>query len=73
MLARSAADECNGSVIGARGSLVVYKRGFGFANWERKIPNDPHTKFEIGSNTWQVTALLAKVYGLPEEGITPYP
>jgi Beta-lactamase len=37
---------------------VVYERGFGFANLEWRIPNDPHTKFELGSITKQFTALL---------------
>jgi CubicO group peptidase (beta-lactamase class C family) len=58
MQARFEAGEFNGSVLVAREGHIVYERGFGFANLEWKILNDPHTKFEIGSMTKQFTALL---------------
>jgi CubicO group peptidase (beta-lactamase class C family) len=56
--ARFKADEFNGTALVARGGRVVFERGLGFANLEWKIPNDAHTRFEIGSMTKQFTALL---------------
>jgi CubicO group peptidase (beta-lactamase class C family) len=58
MQARASAGEFNGSVLVARRGRIVYERGFGLANREWNIPNDVHTKFEIGSMTKQFTALL---------------
>lgn len=58
MQASSVAGDFNGSVLVARAGRILYERGFGFANMEWNIPNDPGTKFEIGSMTKQFTALL---------------
>ncbi len=58
MQAHFAAGDFNGAVLVAREGHVVYKRGLGLANREWNIPNDPTTKFEIGSMTKQFTALL---------------
>jgi len=58
MEAHFQAGEFNGSVLVARGEHIIYQGGLGFANLEWKIPNDPHTKFELGSITKQFTALL---------------
>ena len=58
MHARSAAGDFNGSVLVARQKQIIYERGFGFANFEWKIPNAVNTKFEIGSMTKQFTAVL---------------
>ena len=58
MQARSVAGDFNGTVLVARQGHIIYERGFGFANLEWNIPNDLHTKFEIGSMTKQFTALL---------------
>ncbi len=52
------AKDFNGAVLVARNGRVIYQRGFGFANLEWRIPNDPRTKFELGSITKQFTALL---------------
>lgn len=56
----------NGSVLVADGGKVIYKKGFGMANMEWEIPNQPDTKFRIGSVTKQFTAAL--VLQLVEEG-----
>ena len=58
MEAHFQAGEFNGSVLVARGERIIYQRGLGFANLEWKVPNDPYTKFELGSITKQFTALL---------------
>src|SRR5664279_5158671 len=55
---RAAAGDFNGSILVARDGIILYERGFGFANLEWRLPNDPQTKFEIGSMTKQFTALL---------------
>jgi CubicO group peptidase (beta-lactamase class C family) len=56
----------NGSVLVAENGKVVYKKGFGLANMEWAIPNQPDTKFRIGSVTKQFTAAL--VLQLVDEG-----
>lgn len=56
----------NGSILVAEKGKVVYKKGFGMANMEWTIPNQPDTKFRIGSVTKQFTATL--VLQLVEEG-----
>ncbi len=55
-----------GSVLVARGSQVLFSKGYGFANLEWRIPNDPATKFRIGSITKQFTA--AAILLLEERG-----
>lgn len=56
----------NGSVLVADGGLVIYKKGFGMANMEWGIPNQPDTKFRLGSITKQFTATL--ILQLVEQG-----
>lgn len=48
----------NGSVLVAEAGGVVYKKGFGLANMEWDIPNQPDTKHRIASITKQFTAML---------------
>lgn len=48
----------NGSVLVAEKGAVIYKKGFGFANMEWDIPNQPNTKFRIASISKQFTAML---------------
>ena len=48
----------NGSVLVAEKGKVIYVKGFGMANMEWAIPNQPDTKFRIGSVTKQFTAAL---------------
>jgi len=48
----------NGSVLVAEKGVIIYKKGFGLANMEYGIPNQPSTKFRLGSVTKQFTAML---------------
>lgn len=56
----------NGTVLVAEHGKVIYKKGFGFANMEWKIPNQPDTKFRLGSITKQFTSML--ILQLVEQG-----
>jgi CubicO group peptidase (beta-lactamase class C family) len=56
----------NGSALVAENGKVIYKKGFGYANMEWKIPNDVDTKFRLASVTKQFTA--AVILKLVEEG-----
>jgi CubicO group peptidase (beta-lactamase class C family) len=56
----------NGSILVAEKGKVIYKKGFGMANMEWNIPNQPDTRFRIASITKQFTAAL--VLQLVEEG-----
>jgi CubicO group peptidase (beta-lactamase class C family) len=56
----------NGSILVAEKGKVVYAKGLGLANMEWSIPNQPDTKFRIGSITKQFTAAL--ILQLVEEG-----
>ena len=56
----------NGSVLVAEKGKVIYKKGFGMANMEWEIPNQPNTKHRLGSISKQFTALL--ILKLVEEG-----
>lgn len=55
-----------GSVLVARGSQVVFSKGYGSADLEWKVPNAPNTKFRLGSVTKQFTA--ASILLLEERG-----
>jgi len=48
----------NGSVLVAENGKVIFKKGYGLANMEWNIPNEPDTKFRLGSITKQFTAML---------------
>jgi CubicO group peptidase (beta-lactamase class C family) len=56
----------NGTVLVAEKGKVIYQKGFGMANMEWSIPNQPDTKFRIGSVTKQFTATL--ILQLVEQG-----
>lgn len=56
----------NGSILVAEKGKIIYEHGFGMANMEWAIPNQPNTKFRIGSVTKQFTATL--ILQLVEEG-----
>lgn len=56
----------NGSILVADNGKIIYEKGFGMANMEWSIPNQPDTKFRIGSVTKQFTATL--ILQLVEEG-----
>ena len=48
----------NGTILVAEKGKVLYKKAFGYANLEWKIPNNLDTKFRIASVTKQFTAML---------------
>ncbi|MFF7177980.1 serine hydrolase [Streptomyces sp. NPDC008121] len=55
------------SMVGAavavvQGNKVIYNRGFGFRNQEKKQPVTPRTSFRVGSNTKSMTSLLMAQY-----------
>jgi CubicO group peptidase (beta-lactamase class C family) len=56
----------NGSALVADNGKVIFKKGFGLANMEWNIPNQPDTKFRLGSITKQFTATL--ILQLVEQG-----
>src|SRR5688572_67803 len=56
----------NGTALVSDNGKVLLKKGYGFADFEWKIPNTPDTKFRIGSLTKQFTATV--VMQLVEEG-----
>ena len=56
----------NGTVLVAEKGSVIYKKGFGLANMEWNIPNEPDVKFRIGSITKQFTSML--IMQLVQEG-----
>src|SRR6476660_3225797 len=58
--------QVNGSALVAENGKVVFKKGFGLANMEWDIPNQPDTKFRLGSITKQFTATL--ILQLVEQG-----
>ena len=55
-----------GSVLLARGNTVLLSKGYGLADEENNIPNTPQTRFRIGSNTKQFTAMAILI--LQERG-----
>jgi CubicO group peptidase (beta-lactamase class C family) len=56
----------NGSVLVASKGKVIYKKGFGLADMEWDVPNQPDTKHRLGSITKQFTAML--IMQLVEQG-----
>jgi CubicO group peptidase (beta-lactamase class C family)/Flp pilus assembly protein TadD len=56
----------NGSVLVAEKDDVLLKKGYGYANVELKVPNQPNSKFDIGSISKQFTTVLT--FQLVEQG-----
>ena len=56
----------NGSVLVAENGRVIHKRGYGLANMEWKVANEPDTKFRLASVTKQFTA--AAILQLVDQG-----
>jgi CubicO group peptidase (beta-lactamase class C family) len=56
----------NGSILVADNGKVIFKKGYGFANMEWKIPNEVDTKFRLASVTKQFTATV--ILQLVEQG-----
>ena len=50
----------------AQKGKIIYQKGFGYRNAERKTPNDVNSIFQIGSITKQITA--AVIMQLQQEG-----
>ena len=48
----------NGSALVADNGKVIFEKGYGYADMEWDIPNDPQTKFRLGSITKQFTSML---------------
>lgn len=48
----------NGAVLVARDGHILYEKGFGYANFEWKVPNTPQTRFRVASVTKTFTAAL---------------
>nr|WP_294787950.1 serine hydrolase [uncultured Flavobacterium sp.] len=59
-------EQFNGSALVTENGKVIFKKGFGLANMEWNVPNQPDTKFRLGSISKQFTALL--IVKLAEEG-----
>jgi CubicO group peptidase (beta-lactamase class C family) len=59
-------DQFIGTVLVAEHGKIIYKKGFGMANKEWDILNQPNTKLRLGSITKQFTAML--ILQLVEEG-----
>jgi len=56
----------NGAALVAENGKVIFKKGYGLADFEWRIPNTPDTRFRLGSITKQFTATL--ILQLVEEG-----
>ena len=62
----SYAHKFSGLVLVAHRGEIIYERGFGHADWDRKTPNTADTSYRIGSLTKQFTA--AAILELQEQG-----
>ncbi len=51
----------NGVVLVSEHSKVIYKKGFGYANYEEKKPNNVQSCFRLGSITKQFTAMAIMI------------
>ena len=59
-------NQFNGSVLVAEDGEILFKSGYGMANMEWDIANQPNTKHRVGSITKQFTSML--IMQLREEG-----
>ena len=50
----------SGSVLIAEKGLIILNKGYGFADYERELPNTPHTQSSIGSVTKLFTCAAIK-------------
>lgn len=60
----------NGIVLAAENGKIVYKKAFGFSDFENKIPLDTSSVFSIGSVTKPFTAVAIMM--LKEKGLLSY-
>ena len=56
----------NGAALISENGKIIFKKGFGLANFEWEIPNQTDTKFRLGSISKQFTAFL--IVKLAEDG-----
>jgi CubicO group peptidase (beta-lactamase class C family) len=56
----------SGAVLVAKNDSIIFQKAYGLADREWNIPNTPDTKFRIGSNTKQFTAVC--ILQLEEQG-----
>jgi CubicO group peptidase (beta-lactamase class C family) len=56
-----------GTVLAARGDNIMFRKGYGFADRDEKSPNEPETRFPIGSITKPFTAIA--ILQLVEQGL----
>jgi len=49
-------DKFSGSILVAKDDEVLLAKGYGMADYDKSIVNEPHKVFVIGSNTKQFTA-----------------
>lgn len=56
----------NGTVLLEQKGKITYRKSFGYANFQFKVPNNPNTKYKIASITKFFTAVL--VMQLAEQG-----
>ena len=54
----AAASRLSGIMLIARGGRVIMQRTWGFADWERRVPNSASTRFGIGSITKIMTEVV---------------
>jgi CubicO group peptidase (beta-lactamase class C family) len=66
MIAAVKAGEFSGAVLISREGEVLLSKGYGLASLELGAPNNPKTKFRIGSITKQFTAMAIMI--LQERG-----
>ena len=59
-------NQFSGSALVARGTEVLFAKGYGLASVEHQVPNTPQTKFRLGSITKQFTAMAILI--LQEQG-----
>ncbi|WP_173130121.1 serine hydrolase domain-containing protein [Kibdelosporangium persicum] len=57
----------SGSVLVARGARVMFRKGYGMANYEHHVPNTAGVAFRIGSQTKAFTAIA--ILQLQERGL----
>lgn len=50
-------EQFSGSVLIAQAGQVLLSKGYSMADWDKQVPNTPHTKFYVGSTTKQFTAM----------------
>ena len=57
----AAAGRFSGIVLVARGDRIVVQRSYGFADWERRVPNSSATRFNVGSITKVLTETIVDI------------